>query len=182
MRKEIVRKRYFVSTCSTEKSPLDSILLQEVASAAQESTHPKTNDITRISPLPYSNSGSFIRIQEQTNSASAWQQETRVQWVRASDQSGANRWTTPRLGNRQTGSSLGVNIQNAQVLAEQHMVFQLDLTTPAERPRCHHVSQQSSRIRELPLFLPLLRHNEISFSVSRSTNLIAVLSYFEKPN
>ena len=50
--KEIVRKRYFVSTCSTEKSPLDSILLQEVASAAQESTHPKTNDITRISPPP----------------------------------------------------------------------------------------------------------------------------------
>ena len=47
-----------------------------------------------------SNSGSFIQIQDQTNSASAWQQETRVQWVRASDQSGANRWTAPRLGNR----------------------------------------------------------------------------------
>ena len=89
--------RYFVSTCSTEKSPLDSILLQQVASAAQESTHPKTNDITRIR---ISNSGSFIQIQDQTNSASAWQQEARVQWVRASDQSGANRWTTPRLGNR----------------------------------------------------------------------------------
>ena len=129
-----------------------------------------------------SNSGSFIQIQEQTNSASAWQQETRVQWVRASDQSGANRWTTPRLGNRWTGSSLGVNIQNAQVLAEQHMVSLLDLTTPAGRPRCHHVSQQSSRIRELPLFLPLLRHNEISFSVSRSTNLIAMFSYLGKPN
>ena len=57
------------------------------------------------------------------------------------------------------------------------MVSLLDLTTPAGRPRCHRVSQQSSRIRELPLFLPLLRHNEISFSVSRSTNLIAMLSY-----
>ena len=97
---EIVRKGYFVSTCSAEKSPLDSILLEQVASAAQESTHPKTNDITRISPPPPPTLEVFIQIQEQTNSASAWQQETRVQWVRASDQSGANRWTAPRLGNR----------------------------------------------------------------------------------
>ena len=57
-RKKIARMIYFVSTCSAEKSPLDSILLEQVASAAQETTHPKTNDITRISP-PSSNSGSF---------------------------------------------------------------------------------------------------------------------------
>ena len=171
-KKEIVRKRYFVSTCSTEKSPLDSILLQEVSSAAQESAHPKTNDITRISPPPPPTLEVLFKFRNR--------QIVRVPGNKRPGYSGSGPQTS--LG-QTDGLPQGLGTDEpAQVFAEQHMVSLLDLTTPAGRPRCHRVSQQSSRIRELPLFLPLLRHNEISFSVSRSTNLIAMLSYLGKPN